>query len=56
MAAGIWFWIIYVISLVFGVWSANDGQPLWWKRAGSVFVVFILLGLLGWTVFGPPMK
>ena len=55
MSAGIWFWLIYVICVVFGMWSEwpsdNNYRPL-----GGRFVVFILLGLLGWGIFGSPLK
>jgi hypothetical protein len=33
MTAGIWFWILYVIS-----------------------IVMVLIGLLGWGVFGAPIR
>jgi hypothetical protein len=55
MSAGIWFWIIFVICLVFGLWNEwpkdNNFRPL-----GGRLVIYILLGLLGWGVFGPPIN
>lgn len=34
MPLGILFWVIYVVAIVFGVWSNYEaGQP-WFKRAG----------------------
>jgi len=47
------FWVIYIISLIFGVWTnwppeANKAKPL-----GLSLIIFILIGLLGWQVFGP---
>ncbi len=55
MSAGIWFWIIYVLCVLFGLWSDwpadRNMRPL-----GGRLVVFILLGLLGWRVFGPPIQ
>ena len=55
MSAGIWFWIIYVICVLFGVWVdwPADSQ---FRPLGRLLVVFILLGLLGWKVFGPPLQ
>lgn len=55
MAAGIWFWVIFVLCTIFYLWSGwpTDGHFL---RLGSNLVVFILLGLLGWKVFGPPIQ
>jgi hypothetical protein len=52
MTAGIWFWIIYVISILFtGYW--------WWPFTADRapwLVVYILIGLLGWGVFGAPIR
>lgn len=55
MSAGNWFWIVYVIILIcggfYGFSSGLDRR--WW---GGGFVVIVLLGLLGWGVFGPPIR
>ncbi len=52
MPAAIWFWIIYVICVIFGIWSEWPiGRPF-----GGRVAVFVLLGLLGWGVFGPPIR
>jgi hypothetical protein len=52
MTAGIWFWILYVISILFtGYW--------WWPfnaERGPSLLVYILIGLLGWGVFGAPIR
>ena len=52
MSSGIWFWIIFVIALLFGAWTEWPFQ----RRAGTVLVVFILLALLGYRVFGGPVQ
>ncbi len=55
MTAGNWFWIIYVIIGVLGVGSGfTNGLDRRWL--GGVSIIFILVGLLGWGVFGPPIK
>jgi hypothetical protein len=52
-----WFWVIYVISIVFGVWfNYEAGQPLWYRRAGAYAILWLLVGLLGYGVFGPVIK
>lgn len=60
MRAGIWFWIIYVICLLFGIWfSWPTGQAVGlvhFAPLGGSLIVFILIGLLGWKVFGPPVQ
>ena len=55
MSAGIWFWIIYVLCAVFGGYfgftAGGDRRYL-----GGGLIVFILIGLLGWGIFGSPLK
>lgn len=52
MSAGIWFWIIFVISIIFGFWSVWPFE----RKSGIYLVVYILIGLLGWRVFGPVVQ
>ncbi len=57
MPLGILFWVIYVIAILFGVWSnyvAND--PAWPRRAGAYGVLWLLVGMLGWATFGAVVK
>lgn len=59
MSAGIWFWLIYVILFLFGIilgWPANLSDRAAWRPLGRDVVILILLGLLGWGLFGPPIK
>ena len=57
MQLGLFFWIVYVIAILFGVWSNYEaGQPLWVKRAGAYGVLWILVGVIGWEVFGPVVR
>jgi len=60
VSAGQWFWIIYVICLIFGVFlnwpvGGDANSPYRWRPLGWSVVLFVLLGLLGWGVFGPPI-
>ena len=51
MTAAIWFWILYVISIVFSggwYWRNAAAQPF----GPFALVLMILIGLLGWGVFG----
>jgi hypothetical protein len=52
MSRGLLFWILMILWLIFGLWAA---WPLGWGF-GSTALLFILLGLLGWQVFGPVVK
>jgi len=51
MSMGLVYWILMLLWLVFGLWWhwPNYG-PM-----GSSLILFILLLLLGWKVFGPPI-
>ena len=53
MTAGQWFWIIYVICAVLGGWII---YPYGGRAFGASLVILILIGLLGWGVFGPPLR
>jgi hypothetical protein len=57
MPLGILFWVVFVISLLFGVWSNYaPADPLWTRRAGAYGVLWLLVGILGWAVFGAVVK
>jgi hypothetical protein len=42
------FWLLMILWLVFGVWSTWPNL----RAGGPDLLLFILLGLLGWKVFG----
>lgn len=55
MEKGLAFWIIYLVCVVLGLyfdWPA-DGK---FRSLGGRVVLFILIGILGWAVFGAPIK
>jgi len=57
MPLGILFWTIYVIAILFGVWSNYAAaDPMWTRRAGAYGVLWLLVGFLGWATFGPVIK
>jgi len=61
MPLGYFFWMIYVIAILFGAWSNYEatpaGQsPIWMRRAGAYFVLWLLVGLLGYATFGSVFK
>lgn len=55
MTAGNWFWVIYFLVGVLGG-GYGFGSTIDRKWMGFGFVGFVLLGLLGWGIFGPPIK
>jgi hypothetical protein len=58
MGANIWFWLIYVITLIFGVWGMNPWRPANqpWVPFGGWLILFILIGILGLHAFGSPIR
>jgi hypothetical protein len=59
MGANVWFWLLWVITLLFGVWGmgpwGGPGRPAW-APFGSWMILFILIGILGIGVFGSPIR
>jgi cbb3-type cytochrome oxidase subunit 3 len=55
MTAAIWFWLFYVFTLFFAGWWWWPLQPAGQDRYPYV-PIMILIGLLGWGVFGSPIK
>jgi hypothetical protein len=55
MTTSILFWVLMLISLVFGFasWRGAAGP---YGPAGNSLLLFILLLLLGWQVFGAPIR
>lgn len=51
MSFGLIYWVLMLIWLVFGVWSSWPNQ----KMVGGNVLLFVLLLLVGWKVFGAPI-
>jgi lipopolysaccharide export LptBFGC system permease protein LptF len=49
MPIGILFWVLMVLAFIFGFWW-NRENP--YNFLGNSALVFVLLFLLGWQVFG----
>lgn len=60
MGAGVWFWILFVVFVILGLffsWPYDTNAPgARFRPFGFGVVVLILIGLLGWGVFGPPIR
>ena len=52
MTLGMIFWIFFLVALIVGVWQGRSS----WPASVPWLVVWILLGILGWAVFGGPIK
>lgn len=51
MDIGTAFWIVWLVALIFGVWSAWPVN----RASGGSLVFYVLTFLLGWGVFGFPI-
>lgn len=58
MSLGLAFYILMTFWLVFGIvwprWPAPGQRAPWWPLGGDL-LLFLLILLLGWKVFGPPL-
>lgn len=57
MTLAVLFWILMIIWLVFGLWRDYvPAQPYPLPRLAGNLFLFVLLAILGWQVFGGPVK
>lgn len=57
MEKGTWFWLIMFLAVLAWMgwgWLPPERRP----AAGSVWglIILLLIGLLGWAVFAPPVR
>jgi hypothetical protein len=51
------FWGIYILSIILGFMvNYEAGQPVWLRRFSGYIVLWVLVGLLGYRVFGPAVR
>lgn len=55
MTLGLCFWVLMLLWLVFGLWSNWPATGSAIRPLGGTMLLFILLVLLGWHSFGPPI-
>jgi hypothetical protein len=58
MRIGVLFWILMVVWLLFGLWwqwPSGTGAAAFGPVGGSV-LLFLVIGILGWKVFGAPLR
>lgn len=52
MSIGFLFWLIMVVSLLFGLWSNWPANKDQFPQFGGRMLEYVLFFLLGWKVFG----
>jgi hypothetical protein len=55
MTLGLAFWILMLIWAVFGLLTHFGYVGGVYAVGTSTVLLFVLFGLLGWSVFGPPL-
>jgi hypothetical protein len=61
MPISLLFWVLYLLALFFGIvpqWpnAVPAGSPRPYFVFGGSVLFFVLIGLLGWHDFGPPLQ
>lgn len=57
MTIGFLFWLLMILWLLFGLyWDSGDLRAGNFGRVGGNLLLWILLFLLGWKVFGFPIQ
>ena len=57
MPIGILFWVLMIFWLLFGLWWNGDQFKAGnYGIFGGNLLLFLLLALLGWRVFGPVLQ
>jgi hypothetical protein len=51
-----WFWVFFVIGFFFCNWATYDPAKPWFRWGGGNLLFFILIGILGYQVFGSAAK
>ncbi len=55
MPMNLLFWVIYLLAFLIGFWG-HYGTDGWPRRAGGWGVLWLLVGILGWRVFGAAIR
>lgn len=56
MPMGVLFWVLMLLWLLLGLWWSWPPEGRGWGPVGGNLMLFLLLLLLGWKVFGPPLQ
>jgi hypothetical protein len=56
MPLNILFWVIYLIALLVAWWGYYEAGKPWFRPFGSAIALWLLVGILGWKVFGAAVR
>jgi len=55
MSTSLLYWILMLLWLIFGLWVSWPVTGASFRPLGGNLLLFVLLVILGWKVFGPPV-
>jgi hypothetical protein len=50
------FWMIYIIAILFSGWVYYAPNTAWFRPFSGLFAIWVLIGILGYRVFGAAIK
>jgi hypothetical protein len=50
------FWMIYIIAILFSGWVYYAPNTPWFRPFSGLFIIWVLIGILGYRVFGAAVK
>ena len=57
MSRALLFWVLMILWLFIGLWfDYTPNQPYPLKRGVSTLLIFILFAIVGWQIFGTPVR
>lgn len=56
MSIALAFWVLWIVAILFGAGLAWPRTPEGRYAFGSQVLWWLLLGLVGWGTFGPPLR
>jgi hypothetical protein len=56
MSLGLLFWVLMLVTLAFGLILAWPRDPAQRYVFGGSLLWWLLLAIVGWGVFGPPLR
>lgn len=57
MSLAIWFWILFVVSLLISFYAEYiPGHPYPWRFGVRHFILYLLIFIIGLQIFGGPVK
>jgi hypothetical protein len=49
---GLLFWVLWLLGLIFGFWQWAPNTPANYRPFGGHILLWLLLFIIGWRVFG----